>query len=584
LQAACAASLARSASASSPGSRTLQLFDYASVRFPPGPLRRQFEENRTLLLSLSEDSLLRPFRVREGLPAPGVDLGGWYGTYGFAPGANFGQWLSALARFHAVSGDDATKAKVGRLVRGLAATIKPAGKFYKDYRFPAYTYDKLVCGLIDAHRFANDPAALPTLGRATTAALPHLPPHAIPRHETPVRHHEDVTEHWWDESYTLPENLFLASQITHDANYSKLAERFIYHDFFNALASGENALPGKHAYSHVNCFSSAVQAFLNLGDRSYLAAAVNGFEMVRQQSYATGGWGPDEHFVVPGSGKLGESLRTTHSSFETPCGSYAHFKLTRYLLQITRDSKYGDSMERVLYNTILGARPIQVSGRSFYYSDYNRDGQKSWFPDEWPCCSGTLPQISADYHVSAYLRDTDALYVNLFVPSSLAWVSRGSKIGVRQTTDYPYDGQISFDFDLSSPATFSVFLRIPDWAAGARIALNGRPEPAPSTGTFARIRREWNAGDRIELELPLPLRLEPVDPQHPQTVALLRGPLVLCRLRDRSEQRLTRQDLLRVRPLSQKASSFKSSSAPVRFSAFADISDQPYSVYSDLST
>ena len=71
----------------------------------------------------------------------------------------------------------------------------------------------------------------------------------------------------------------------------------------------------------------------------------------------------------PDRGQLGDSLRHTHASFETPCGAYGHFKITRYLLCATKDSRYGDSMERVLYNTILGAWPIQADGTSFYYSD-----------------------------------------------------------------------------------------------------------------------------------------------------------------------------------------------------------------------
>ena len=53
---------------------------------------------------------------------------------------------------------------------------------------------------------------------------------------------------------------------------------------------------------------------------------------------ATGGWGPNEGFVEPGSGALGESLHTTHASFETPCGSYGHFKAGRYLMRATGDS------------------------------------------------------------------------------------------------------------------------------------------------------------------------------------------------------------------------------------------------------
>jgi len=101
--------------------------------------------------------------------------------------------------------------------------------------------------------------------------------------------------------------------------------------------------------------------------------------MVQEQSFATGGWGPNETFVKPGSSALAESLAKTHASFETPCGAYGHFKITRYLLLETADSRYGDSMERVLYNTILGAKPLQPDGTSFYYSDYNDHAQKGYF-------------------------------------------------------------------------------------------------------------------------------------------------------------------------------------------------------------
>src|SRR3546814_6006802 len=90
--------------------------------------------------------------------------------------------------------------------------------------------------------------------------------------------------------------------------------------------------------------------YLSLGDEKYLTAVTNAFRMIQEQSWASGGWGPGEFFIKPGSGELAETLfRNFKSSFETVCGSYAHFKLTRYLLRITRDSRYGDSMERVFY-------------------------------------------------------------------------------------------------------------------------------------------------------------------------------------------------------------------------------------------
>ena len=114
---------------------------------------------------------------------------------------------------------------------------------------------------------------------------------------------------------------------------------------------------------------------------------------------------------------MGDSLALTHASFETPCGAYGHFKITRYLMRVTKDSQYGDSMERILYNTVLGAWPIQPDGTSFYYSDYAATGKKVWYRQKWPCCSGTFPQLAADYHISTYLRSADGVYVNLFTPS-----------------------------------------------------------------------------------------------------------------------------------------------------------------------
>src|SRR3546814_16856500 len=102
------------------------------------------------------------------------------------------------------------------------------------------------------------------------------------------------------------------------------------------------------------------------------------------------------------------------SSDLTVCGSYAHFKLTRYLLRITRDSRYGDSMERVFYNTVLGAMPMLADGSAFYYSDYKlHTGKKIYYGAKWPCCAGTLPQVVNDYAISAYLHDPDGVYVNL---------------------------------------------------------------------------------------------------------------------------------------------------------------------------
>jgi uncharacterized protein len=560
---------------------------YGQVQFSAGPLARHARENHRLVLSLDEDALLRPFRVRAGQRAPGHDLGGWYDTYAFAPGATFGQWMSALSRHYAITGDAPTRAKVQRLVRGYAATVDAEGSFYRNNRFPAYTYDKLVGGLLDAQRLSRDDAALATLARTTRAATPYLPPRAMPRNEH-AQPGQDFSEHAWDESYTLPENQFQAWHLTGDRRHLELGRRFLYDEFFAALARGDNVLPGKHAYSHVNGLSSAVQAYLSLGAPMYLAAAQHGFEMIDAQSFATGGWGPDEHFVVPDSGALGQSLADMNKSFETPCGAYAHFKLTRYLLRITRDARYGDSMERVLYNTVLGAIPIQPDGHAFYYSDYTRQAKKTFHPDRWPCCSGTLPMIAADYAISSCFTDPHGIYVNLYVPAQVTWSQNGASCGLSIETGYPYAPSVIMTLRLPSAQTFTVNLRIPAWAQGADLSINGRRDSRPlQPGSFAAIRREWSSADRIELELPLMRRLESIDAVHPETVALLAGPLVLMRILDddnAASSTITRTSLLAAqrdangRPEWQA----RTDTGFIKLKPFLDIDAEGYSAYQQV--
>lgn len=570
----------------------LSVFDYPQVQLLEGILQQQLENNHKIYLNLDEDGLLKPFRQRQGMPAPGPDLGGWYDNsddfnpegsfHGFIPGHTFGQYVSGLARTYAVTGSKPTQAKVQRLVRAFAETVEPTGKFYVDYRLPGYTFDKTCCGLIDAHEFAQDPIALEVLKRATEAVLPHLPEKALSRAEQESRPHKTIA-FTWDETYTLPENFFLAYRRSGDKRYLDLAKRFIYHEYYDALAENHNALPGKHAYSHVNTFSSAMQAYLVLGDEKHLRAATNGLRMVQEQSYATGGWGPNEAFVEPGKGLLASSLNKTRASFETPCGAYGQFKVTRYLLRTTRDSRYGDSMERVLYNTIAGAKPTQPDGTTFYYSDYNSDnGKKVYYKEKWPCCSGTFPQLTADYGISAYYPGDEGIYVNLFIPSKVSWSQNKTPCTITQKTNYPTANTTELQVDVSSPETFTVYLRVPAWAdSNTRVSVNGKKvENEAVPGKFLALRRSWKKGDHVEFEIGMPLRLEAVDPETPNTVALVRGPLALFAT-GAPAGKITRKQLLAASAASQSSEDWLVSADSVKWTLrpFSAIGDESYRLY-----
>lgn len=564
----------------------LEQFDYGDVVLTSELHEKQLEETHSVLMGLSDDSLLKPLRQMSGQPAPGEDLGGWYhynpdykwgkDEDGFAPSCTFGQWVSALARMYAIRREQPTRDKVLRLNRLYAQTI--SGDYYDKNRFPTYCYDKIVCGLIDSHRYAGDPDAFSILERTTNTALPHFPQHAV-EHGKEWRANKD--ESWtWDESYTISENLFLAYQRGAGDRYRELARQYLDDEYYGPLSEGRNVLAGRHAYSYVNSLSSAMQAYLTLGSEKHLRAATNAFDMLSKQSFVTGGWGPDEQLRAPDSADVYASLTGSHSSFETPCGSYAHFKLTRYLLRVTRDSRYGDSMERVMYNTVLGARPLMADGRTFYYSDYNFKGHKVYSDTQhWACCSGTLPQVAADYRINTYFRDPQGVWVNLYIPSTLRWTQEGTQVVLTQQSRYPFDTMVQFDVKTSKATDFIVSFRIPAWVDGASISINGRRERVtPTPGSFAAIHHQWSSGDRIELDLPMKTRLEQVDPQHPQTVALLFGPLVLFAVTDNPSS-LTRADMLAAKRMDQRTWQVKAAGGTIKMLPFTDIGDEQYSTY-----
>jgi DUF1680 family protein len=541
----------------------LRQFDYTQVQLTGGPFAEQYDALHAHYLALSNDRLLKVYRQRAGLPAPGADMGGWYDMDGFVPGHSLGQYISGLARVGASTGDSACHQKVHDLVEGFAATLGPDNQSIlrpKTNLWTCYTLDKHFAGLIDAATLSNLPIAKDMLNRVLAGAEPLLP----------AKVHDRVgkKDPPYDEPFVMPENLFTAAQLTSNPAFRELAQGYLLdRDFFDPLARGADPFPGQHAYSHAIALSSAARAYLVLGDPKYKRAIQNAFTLLTtQQQFASGGWGPNETFITPHRGELYASLSTTLDHFETPCGSYAATKLSRYLTRFTAnppDTRYGDNLERVLYNTILAVKFPDSEGDYPYYSTYSPDAQKVFYQKKWPCCSGTLIQTVADYPLNIYFHakepiragalETSGLYVNQYIPSRLNFTHAGVPIQLNQQTRYPAEDTVTLTLQPEQPVVFTVYLRIPAWVTRAAVVtVNGRPSTAPTQpGTFAALRRTWRPGDRIDLTLPQSFRTEPIDEQHPMTVALMRGPVQYVALNPSSQ--LDRDRLILPASLKQLA-------------------------------
>jgi uncharacterized protein len=515
----------------------LRQFDYAQVQLTGGPFAEQYDALHAHYLALSNDRLLKVYRQRAGLPAPGRDMGGWYDLDGFVPGHSLGQYISGLARIGASTGDSACHQKVHELVEGFAATLGPDNQSIlrpKTNLWTCYILDKHFAGLIDAATLSDMPQAKELLNRVLAGSEPLLPAKGrdrIGKKDPP-----------YDETFVMPENLFTAAELTGNTAFTGLAQRYLLdREFFDPLARGADPFPGQHAYSHAITLSSGAGAWLALGDPKYKQAMQNAFNLLTtQQQFASGGWGPNETFITPHKGELYEALSTTVDHFETPCGSYAATKLARYLTRFTAapaDTRHGDNLERVLYNTILAVKQPDSDGDYPYYSTYSPVAQKVYYQKKWPCCSGTLVQTVADYPLNLYFHaehpvregapETAGLYVNQYTPSHLNFTHAGTPIQITQQTRYPIEDNIALTLQPARPTTFTVYLRIPAWLTQrASITINGKPSTVSAQpGTFAAIRRTWRAGDRIGLTLPQEFRTEAIDELHPTTVALMRGPI-----------------------------------------------------------
>src|SRR5438270_13799626 len=213
----------------------LREFKYSDVKLTGGPIKDQYDRVHAHFLSLDNDRLLKVYRQRAGLPAPGEDMGGWYDADGFVPGHTLGQYISGLARFGSATGDAAAHAKVRELVTGYAATLGPDNNPYASPKasttWPCYILDKYEIGLLDAYQLSGMSEARDLLPRVIRGALPYIPDHTYDRDANSPKQAP------YDEPYILPENLFNTWEATGDRTFYDMGRKYLLNEiYFDPLA------------------------------------------------------------------------------------------------------------------------------------------------------------------------------------------------------------------------------------------------------------------------------------------------------------------------------------------------------------
>lgn len=517
----------RAAAATPAGGAPVRLdyFDYQGVTLHPSRFLDQVRYAREAYYDMPDDDMLKGFRRQADQPAPGNDMKGWCRHN---CNATFGQWLSGMARMSRALGDAAMRDKAIHLATEWEKTVTANGRTDL-HNIGTYGWEKMSCGLVDLAVYADHAPALETLARITRWANTDFDRARSP---ATVEDRDGRRPKGTLEWYTLAENSLRAYQLTGDRLFLDFANQWHYDEFWNQFERTSRPADAalRHSYSHVNTFSSVAMLYAVTGDPRFLAILRNAYDWVQDsQAYASGGFGPGE-WSVAADGSLGEALETRLDTAELPCGSWAGFKLARYLTGFTGEARYGAWVETLLHNGIGATLPIQPDGRAFYYADYRVGlGTKTFFWDEWPCCSGTYIQAIADYHNILYQRDAGGLYVSQIVPSEVRWQQDGTPVTLTVDTRFPDEEQVRMTLRLERPTAFRLAVRVPSWCRGAAMQVNGEGGAGPARADdWATIAREWRDGDVVTLKLPMAPRLVPVDRQHPNRVAVMYGPVMMA--------------------------------------------------------
>jgi DUF1680 family protein len=519
-----------------------ELFPLRDVRLGPGVFLDAQTTDLNYMMAMEPDRLLAPFLREAGLEPRKPSYGNWESTG--LDGHMGGHYLSALALMVAATGDAEVLRRLDYFIaelkraqqangdgyiggipggrqawRDVAAGKLQADTFSVNGKWvPWYNLHKVYAGLRDAYRHAGNEDARLMLIALSDWALRLTSKLTEEQMQTMLKsEHGGMNEIFAD-----------VAEMTGDKRYLDLALRFSHQSVLQPLAKHEDKLTGLHANTQIPKVIGFQRIAVLTGRADMRQAAQFFWQTVHdKRTVAIGGNSVKEHFHDT------EDFSPMINEVEGPetCNTYNMLKLTEMLFLAEQKGSYGDYYERALYNHILSSQRPGTGGfvyftpmRPNHYRVYSQVDKGMW------CCVGSGIESHAKYGEFIYAHERDALFVNLFIPSTLDWVEKGVRI--RQSTRFPDEGstRITVDAGARSVARFAMKIRYPAWVApGAmKVRVNGKPVSINAQpGGYVSLERQWRMGDRVDVVLPMTTQLEQM-PSMKNYYAVLHGPIVLA--------------------------------------------------------
>lgn len=302
-----------------------------------------------------------------------------------------------------------------------------------------------------------------------------------------------------------------------------------------------------HAVLALYYYAGAADVYAETGEQALVDALDRLWDnVVHQKMYVTGAVGQTHHGMSSNRDAvheafIGEYVMPNSTAYNETCANICNAMFSYRMLGIHGESKYADVMELVLYNSALSG--ISADGTHYFYTnplrrthDYEIDTTDSITREPYLfcfCCPPNLVRTIAKVSSWAYSLSPNGVAVNLYGGNTLdTTLLDGSVLRLSQVTAYPWDGAVTISIEECKKDAFEILLRVPQWADGAMIRVNGKAVQAEAVpGKYARLSRKWKAGDVISMEMPMEVKLmegHPLIEEVRNQAAIKRGPVVYC--------------------------------------------------------